>query len=53
MRIIDSLLSQFVFPFKKHFFEFFVIFLSITLAFLTDAWRENRQDYVDFNLIIQ
>lgn len=53
MRFIDSLLSQFVFRFKKHFFEFFVIFLSITLAFLTDAWRENRQDHVDFNLIIQ
>jgi len=57
MRIIDSLFSQFVMRFKKHFFELLVIFLSIMLAFFTDDWRENRQnirqDNEDFNLIIQ
>jgi hypothetical protein len=57
MRIIDSLFSQFVMRFKKHFFELLVIFLSVMLAFFTDNWRENRQDirqdHEDFNLIIQ
>ena len=53
MRIIDSLLSQFVIRLKKHFLEFFVIFLSVTLAFFADDWRENLRDQEGFNLIIQ
>ena len=53
MRIKDSFLFQFVFRFKNYFFDFFVIFLSVTLAFLTDSWLKNRQDNEDFNLIIQ
>ncbi len=37
---------------KKYILEFLVIFLSISVAFLSENWRENLQDREDFTLIL-
>lgn len=37
---------------KAYILEFLVIFLSITVAFLSENWRENLQDKEDYNLIL-
>lgn len=38
---------------KAYILEFFVIFLSITVAFLSENWRENLQDKEDYELILE
>ena len=37
---------------KAYILEFFVIFLSIMFAFLSENWRENLQDKEDYGLIL-
>lgn len=37
---------------KKYLLEFLVIFLSISVAFLSENWREKLQDREDFDLIL-
>lgn len=37
---------------KAYVLEFFVIFLSISFAFLSENWRENLQDKEDYELIL-
>lgn len=38
---------------KAYVLEFFVIFLSIMFAFLSENWRENLQDKEDYGLILE
>lgn len=38
---------------KAYILEFLVIFLSITVAFLSENWRENLQDKEDYELILE
>jgi hypothetical protein len=37
---------------KEYLLEFAVIFISISVAFLSDNWREELQDKQDYNLIL-
>ena len=38
---------------KAYILEFLVIFLSISVAFLSENWRENLQDKEDYELILE
>ncbi len=38
---------------KGYLIEFFVIFISITFAFLSENWREQLQDKEDYELILE
>ncbi len=38
--------------YSKYLIEVLIIFGSVMLAFLTESWREHRQDMRDFDLII-
>jgi hypothetical protein len=37
---------------KEYLIEFIVIFISISLAFLSENWREKMQDKEDYDLIL-
>lgn len=38
---------------RVYFFDFVIVFVSVMLAFLTDGWRENRQDREDYESVLR
>lgn len=38
---------------RTYFFDFLIVFISVMLAFLTEDWRENRQDRDDYESVLR